>query len=365
VPTVNLVIADVDGRIVVQCAGRIPLRKSPERGYRPGWDPAHQWIGLVPFDAMPHAVDPPRGWLASANNRLAGNDYPYPLFGTWISGHRAVRIRQMIEARIAEFADTTEPSGFTRDDFRDMHHDTVSLRAVTCVPPLVAALADVPAPRVREAVAILTNWSGHIETDLVAPTLFNVFFTFWSKAIAAVHFEGLSAEVLSKQVEGLTSRLLAADPHGWFAPGERERAIRRVFGETLAYLADRFGPNMSDWTWGRLHRLPLKHVLAARGDLGQLLNHGGGPVKGDMITVCNTGSGADWLATTGATYRLIADLATNGLWAVDSQSQSGHPGTRHYSDQLASWTNGDYHFLPLDPAEAAQLSTQRLVLTPA
>ena len=40
------------------------------------------------------------------------------------------------------------------------------------------------------------------------------------------------------------------------------------------------------------HQLPLKHVLSNRGDLGQLLNHGGGPVKGDMITVCNTGSGS-------------------------------------------------------------------------
>jgi penicillin amidase len=364
VPTFNLVIADVDGRIAVQCAGRIPLRKTAERGYRPGWDPDHQWIGLVPFDAMPHANDPPRGWLASANNRLAGNDYPYPLFGTWISGHRAVRIRQMIEAGIAKFTDGAEPLGFTRDDFRDMHHDTVSLRAVTCVPPLVAALADVPDARVQEAVAFLKDWTGRVEIDLVAPTLFNVFFTFWSKAVSNVHFEGLAAELLSKQAEGIASRLLAEDPHGWFAPGERERTIRRIFGETLAYLADRFGPNMTDWSWGRLHPLPLKHVLAGRGDIAQLLNHGGGPVKGDMITVCNTGSGNDWLATTGATYRLIADLSTNGLWAVDSQSQSGHPGTRHYSDQLAAWTNGDYHFLPLSRDEAAQLSKTRLVLAP-
>ena len=47
----------------------------------------------MPFEAMPHAIDPPRGWLATANNRLAGDDYPYPLYGTWISGYRAVRIR--------------------------------------------------------------------------------------------------------------------------------------------------------------------------------------------------------------------------------------------------------------------------------
>ena len=67
-----------------------------------------------------------------------------------------------------------------------------------------------------------------------------------------------------------------------------------------------------------------------------------------MTTVCNTGSDANWLATSGAGYRLIADLATNHLLAVDAQSQSGHPGSPHYSDQLAAWSSGKYHLLPLD-----------------
>ena len=88
-PTFNLVVADVEGQIAVQSAGRIPLRKTPERGYRSGSDPDQEWIGLLPFDAMPHAIDPSRGWLATANNRLAGDDYPYPLYGTWASGYRA------------------------------------------------------------------------------------------------------------------------------------------------------------------------------------------------------------------------------------------------------------------------------------
>ena len=113
-----------------------------------------------------------------------------------------------------------------------------------------------------------------------------------------------------------------------------------------------------------LHQLPLKHVLGARGDLGQLLNHGGGPVKGDMITVCNSGGGPDWVAATGATSRLIADLSTNGLWAVDSQSQSGNPGSPHYADQLPIWVAGNYHFVPLDRDGVEQITTQRLVLRP-
>lgn len=379
VPTFNLVIADVAGQIAVHCAGRIPQRKTAERGYRAGWDPEQQWTGLLPFESMPHAIDPPRGWLASANNRLAGDDYPFPLFGTWIGGYRAVRIRQMLEAGIAKSASNVGPRGFTVDDFRVMHHDTASLRAVSCLPPLIAALADVTDPQVQAAVKLLRGWDGRVETELVAPTLFNVFFTFWSKAVADTHFEGITAELLAKQVEGVASRLLADDPHGWFANvatrGSRVVAedstreprvatIRRVFSDTLAFLAERFGADLSSWHWGRVHRMPMAHVLSNRGDLGQLLNAGGGPVKGDMITVCNTGSGPNWVANSGAGYRLIADLSTDCLLAVDCQSHSGHPGTPHYSDQLAAWTNGEYHLLPLGRAAVSEIAVQRLQLCP-
>lgn len=58
-----------------------------------------------------------------------------------------------------------------------------------------------------------------------------------------------------------------------------------AFRDTLSYLTERLGDDLTTWTWGRSHTLPLKHVLSQRGDLGQLLNHGGGPVKGDLMTV--------------------------------------------------------------------------------
>jgi penicillin amidase len=124
---------------------------------------------------------------------------------------------------------------------------------------------------------------------------------------------------------------------------------------------------MAGWAWGRLHTLPLRHVLSARGELGQLLDHGGLPVPGDVTTVCNTAAGGDLQTRTGAGYRLIADLSTSppGLWAVDAPSQSGHPGSPHYRDQLAEWLAGRYHYLPLDRAAASRSAVDTLTLEPA
>ncbi len=357
VPTFNLVIADVHSKIAMQSAGRIPQRKSLERGFRLGWDPEDQWQGLIPFEHMPHAIDPDRGWMATANNRLAGNDYPYPLFGTWTSGYRCRRIRQMIQQRLSDQTRGAH-SGFDVDDFRRMQHDTLSLRAVECRDALVSALlgafeaSDVASStlkhRAEQTTEILRAWDGRIETELVAPTIFNVFFTYWSRAAASVRLKVDANDLVARQMEAFAGRLLTGDSHGWFNGNQRNQLIVEVFQRTVDYLSQRFGNEMRQWQWGKLHQMPLTHVLTVRGDLGQLLTHGNAPAKGDMMTVCNTGSSLTWLATSGAGYRLIADLSTNELLAVDAQSQSGNPGSPHYSDQFSDWESGRYHRISLD-----------------
>jgi penicillin amidase len=383
VPLFSLVIADVDGHIAYQAAGRIPQRLRPERGYRCGADPADEWQGVIPFEHMPRVVDPPRGWIATANNRLAPADYPYPLFGCWQSGWRAKRIRQMIESR-----EHVSPA-----DLPDMHQDAKSLRAAACVPHLVAALQTSGDPRIQQAVKHLREWDLCCEPGSVATAIFNVFFSQWCRAVAEERFEPEAVELMSKGVESCAIRLLEADPNAWFrvgrivnpsdkqpaqdasrhsgridnpSYGRREQRIAEAMQAAINVLTARLGPDMAGWTWGRLHRLPLRHVLSSRGDLGQLLDHGGVGVRGDMTTVCNTGGDANWLATTGAGYRFIADLSGSPprLMAVDAQSQSGHPGSPNYSDQLETWLAGGYHEIPLDRAEVAKAAVTELVLAP-
>lgn len=356
VPTFSLVFADEDGTIGYQSVGRIPIRRVWERGYRPGWDPEHQWDGLIPFEGMPRLTDPERGWIATANNRPAPDDFPYPLSGTWTDGLRAGRIRQMIEAkRTLDFSDCVA-----------MHQDALSLRARRCLPPLLLVLESCADPRVREAAKHLKQWDCCMEPDRVGATLFDVFFGHWTQRVARERFEPEMAALLAGGGSGLAAALLAEGSiAGWFPEGKREPAILEALTGALAWLGQQLGPDMAQWQWGRLHTIPLRHVLSGRGDLAQLLDHGGLPVKGDAMTVCNASMGAHYEARAGAGYRLIADLGTSppGLWAVDGQSQSGHPGSPHYADQLPDWLAGRYHCLPLESHEEKQ-GVATLVLEP-
>jgi penicillin amidase len=354
VPTFSVVFADVEGHIGYQAMGRIPIRKIAERGYRPGWDPDHQWQGLIPFEGMPRLADPQRGWIATANNRPAPDDYPYPLSGTWSDGQRARRIRQMIESA----------SRLSHEDCAAMQQDALSLRGVRCRPALLDVLTRHPTimardrsqqkarydPEILEAAAHIRAWDGRMEPGSVGATIFEVFFTHWCRMVVQARMNGAMEEFLASGVGGLAAALLIKDAVGWFIPKERELRIITAFLSALLWLTRRLGPDMDQWQWRKLHVLTLHHILSGRGDLGRLLDRGGLSVRGSTHTVCNTASDVNFEVRTGPNYRLIADMNESpaGLWAVDSQGQSGHPGSTHYGEGLREWIAGRYHFLALD-----------------
>jgi len=344
VPTWNLVFADVDGHFGFQSVGRIPIRPAEERGYRPGWDPKHQWQGLVPFEGMPRDLDPKRGWVVTANNRVAGDDYPYPLAGRWGSGYRARRIRTCLESA----------RSLAVSDCQELQLDVLSGRAVENVPRLLALLGDSGDPKFRRAVEHLRSWDGRMEVDRVAATVFHAFFVHWCRVVVAERFPADQVDLVSANAAGLAASLLAEGQVGWFHLRERREAIRAAFESALGELTVRLGDDVDAWAWGRLHSLLQKHFLSSRGDLGTLLDRSGLPVPGDSTTVCNNTPDANHASWLGPGYRMVVDLGDpgKGLWSVEGGSNSGHPGSPHYDDQLRLWHAGGTRYVSLEGAEA-------------
>lgn len=354
VPTWSFGFADVDGHFGYQSVGRIPIKENWGRGYRPGWDPAHQWRESIPYDAMPRMEDPDQGWVRSANNRLAPEDFPYPLSGVWSSGHRARRIRTMIE----------EKDRLTREDVAEMQMDSMSLRAQEGLPGLIRTLDTVDDARIAGAAGHLRAWDCMMEPDRVGAAIFESAFHYWGLRAAAERFEPDQAEVLGTAMAGLSLTLLDGDEHGWFAGGNREGAIVEAMNTALDDLESRLGADMTAWTWGAVHTVRLDHHLTSRGEIFETLNRGGDPVRGSGITVCNTGFDPTYLAAVGANYRINAELSDDppGLWAVDTAGLSGNPGSPNYCDQLATWLSGKHHYLPLDRDRVEQHIQTRLTI---
>ena len=100
VPSQNLVYADREGHIGYQAPGRIPIRKPGNDGYLPaeGWRADDDWTrDYVPFEGLPHVLDPDEGYIVTANQQVIGGDYPYFLTDDWDPGFRAQRIRDLLE----------------------------------------------------------------------------------------------------------------------------------------------------------------------------------------------------------------------------------------------------------------------------
>jgi penicillin amidase len=371
VPTFSLLLADSAGGIGYAVTGRIPLRGPDERGYRPGWDPAHAWTGLIPTAGMPRARDPGRGWLASANNRPAPDDWPYPLSGTWDEGYRARRIGRLIEGG--------DRLGLA--DLSLMHADVRSLRAETILPDLLALFEPLAGDRLeRDALSLLHDWDLRAASDSAGAAIHVVLFTRWCQATMAERVSGREmADYLANWGLGLGARLARSDDLGWFAPGRREAVARDALREAIAELTAALGPEPSAWRWGAIHRLRLRHPLGDRGDLGELLDKPAVDVGGDLVTLNNSGydagrpdparpgEGDGWEATSGAGYRLEVDLGEEppAAWTITGESQSGLPGSPHYDDQREDWRVGRVHRLPLDRSEVERIAARRETLATA
>ena len=175
-PSQNVVYADVDGNIGYYAPGRIPIRAAGHDGMLPvsGWDSSAEWTGYIPFDRLPHTYNPPAGFVATANNRVVGPDYPYLISNDWAPPYRAQRITDLIEQFSAG-------DKISVDDMAAIQADRTSLQ----VPELLPFLLSVPPAddRQRQAIAYLQDWQGELALDSVAAAIYESWMLHLERAI--------------------------------------------------------------------------------------------------------------------------------------------------------------------------------------
>jgi len=99
-PPQNFAYADTAGHIGHHTAGRIPLRKTGD-GSVPydGTTDDGDWVRFIPFEELPHVLDPVSGIIIAANNCIVGDDYPHHITHNWRVPYRARRIHNLLKAR--------------------------------------------------------------------------------------------------------------------------------------------------------------------------------------------------------------------------------------------------------------------------
>jgi penicillin amidase len=350
-PMQNVAFADMDGRIGLVAAGRLPVRKSGDgRMPAPGWDGSHDWTGWVPFDDLPQVMDPPSGLIWNANNAVVPRDYRVLVGTDFDVPYRADRIEALLAAT---------PRHDLMSSAR-MQADVHSPMADDLLPRMLARLPSNLSGQAADARRRLAAWNHEMAEGAVEPLLFTAWLREADRALFAERlgadfpaYWGLNPETLRTVLDRAPCFCTAAG-----GSGEDPCAplLARALDAALADLTNRFGSDMGSWTWGKAHVALLDHPMARRvpllGDrLGLRAPTAGGDdtlLRGAMRIGDNE---APFANVHGAGFRAVYDLRDldRSLFVI-STGQSGNVWSAAFRDLLPIWREDGHFEIPATPA---------------
>ena len=301
VPAQNFVYADIHGNIALRPNGKIPIRKKGT-GRIPvdGASGDYEWIGYIPFEELPHSLNPEQGYLASANQVPAGDDYPYYLGFLWTDRYRAERINNLLK----------EKEKLTMEDMIRIQSDTYDIPGSIIAPMIVAAVT--PQTELeRQALQYLDNWDYFDDRNQIAPTIFHTVIDYLKDNTFKDEYEqaGIPDSPLPT-TETLENKLKGRGTINFFdnvtTSGEetKEDIIQKSFQEAVADLKEELGSDITLWQYGRKHKYSLEHLIGA---VVSALNYPEFGYDGSSYTVDVSGG---WVSKHGPSWRQIIDFET-------------------------------------------------------
>ena len=372
VPSQNFVYADVDGNIGYQMPGDIPIRAQGDGTVPvPGWTGEYEWMGFIPFDELPSVYNPEVGYIATANNQVVPDSYPYLISTEWAAPYRAARIVELIESK-----DKLSP-----DDMAAIQGDTHPLPTDSFVPLLAGIDLSGDAEQAQQAQQMMAAWDRMMSANAPEPLIYEAYVrqlareTFGDE-LAATGDEELAEDYLSSYRNDTTQtleRLVGEPDNAWWddvRTAQIERAndiVKRAFVAAIAELQASFGNAPERWQWGEPHFANFDHLIFGEvSPLDSIFNRSI-PARGTNFTVNAASPAYDTLAMdAGASYRHIVDLSDlPSSRFVHTTGQSGLIFNKHYDDLIEPWQNVDYLPMRFDRAEIEKSAEDVLVLEPA
>ena len=355
VPTQNFVFAGKDGTIAYKANGKIPIYETSEDALLPlpGWEAKYEWKDFIPFDELPRIVNPEKGFIATANNKIAGESYPYHISNVWAQPYRYERITEVLEAR----------DDFTVEDMQNLQMDAMNLRAREFVPLFNDVLTGVNLGEAeKEALELLRNWDYKDGVELPQPLIFHS----WFDEIDAILYDEIPESMMEffsangQTTDELLRKSINGEKSIWIEEnGGLEKVLQTSLTAAVMKLADKYSEDMEAWRWGDYHKVQFYHPLSnVHPILAYFFNREKPiPVDGSAVTPMaaaykkETGE-----VDHGASWRFVIDMDQPVVgYHIVAPGQMGHFRSEWYHDQMNDWAEGNFHRTKIKDAQGNEI----------
>ncbi|UFH53983.1 penicillin acylase family protein [Spirosoma sp. KNUC1025] len=329
IPGENMIWAERNGTIGWQVVGLAPIRKNFTGLVPVPGDGRFEWSGYLPIQQLPNKLNPPEGYVVTANNNLTPADFPYrnAIGWEWASPSRAHRIEEVLN------------DGKRKNlvDFMALQADYLSIPARTLV-PLLQYLAS-PNDRTEQALSLLRKWDYQLKPESVAAAIYVA----WEGQLKQAVYEQKVPQVAQPYLKTLPSKrvidaLLTPTP-------ERDSLLLTCLDRAVAELTERLGSDTDDWAYGQRKNkhITLTHPLSDLVDKTMQQKINLGPVlRGGYAETVNATSN-DLNQTHGASFRILVDTENwDKTLGINTPGQSGNPDSPHYGDLFPIWAENNY-----------------------
>jgi penicillin G amidase len=335
IPAENMVWADVDGNIGYQAVGIAPQRPNWSGLVPVPGDGRYEWDGYLPIKALPHVLNPEKGFFNTSNNYLIPPGWPYKdaLHYIWADAFRA--------SSVAEFLGSGRL--FSVSDMIQLQNNDLSIPARSMV-PLLRDL-DLTNPASQQAQGRLLHWNYVLDKDSVPAGIYEVLQRRLQANIRDLMVpKEARAFVGMPELTKIIGWLQAPDGRFGADPiAGRNALLAKSLDEAVAELAKRLGQDQDKWQLGAYHHASIHHPMTAalKPELRAKFDVGSLPRGGDSYTVTATGGGDNQLS--GGSFKIIVDTEDwDRSVGLNNPGQSGDVNSPHYRDLYELWARGKY-----------------------
>ena len=357
IPGENMIWADKKGNIGWQAVGIAPIRSNHSGLVPVPANGKYEWNDYLPIIQKPNALNPEKGFIATANQDVPPKDYSYwnAIGYSWSDPYRGDRVNEVLEKN----------NTLNMNDMKALQVDVTSLPARTLVPMLKKLSFE---GFEAEQKNRLLNWDFQLNASSIEAAIY----VSWENEIKKEAYNSFMPEKIKPYVTSLQLKPIIdwiENPKTSFFESVkiRDAFLKETFLASIVNLKEKLGSDPKKWNYGQAkfkHSL-MEHALGSIGNeaAGSKLNLGPLPRGGNAYTPGSTG-GND-RQSSGASFRMIVNT---GDWdatvGTNAPGQSGNPESPFYNNLFKDWAEDRYFPVLYTKEKIESVTYKRTLLIP-